>query len=207
MSKVLNMPQISHDEIRHRILEILYRYAQQNPSSFGLGREAILEVLKIPEETVHFNMLYLEEKGLVRLSTVIGGWLQARITAFGIDVVENKARFSEEFPFIKTTIQEIHGDVYGDVVQAIKSQVTFEQQVTNVFQQARDMIKVRENIRPTLKEEIMKHVNLLEKELKRKEPDAGRIQRLWKWLRRNASWVVPTLAHVVLEGLKTALGE
>lgn len=200
------MPSINHNEIRHRILEILYKFAQESPESFGMHKDAIQQLLKIPEKKTFFNILYLEQKGLIEVSTVIGGWVSARITAFGIDVVENKERYGEEFPFIQTTIQEIHGDVYGTVVQAVESQVSFNQQVTTAFQQARNITETKEGIPPTLTEEIKKHLNLLEEELKRTEPDAGKIQTSWKWLKRNANWVVPTLTQVVLEGLKIALG-
>ena len=164
------------------------------------------EILQIPEKQMDFNMFYLKEKRLVSLFEVIESWIYARITAFGIDVIERKEKYLEEFPFIQTAIQEIHGDVYGTVVQAVESQVSFNQQVDTVFQQARKITETRTDIKASLREEVKKHLNLLEEELKRKEPDAGKIQTLWKWLKRNANWVVPTLTQVVLEGLKIALG-
>ena len=40
----------------------------------------------------------------------------------------------------------------------------------------------------------------------RKEPDAGEIQKTWKWLKENADWVEPTLRKVVLESVILALG-
>jgi len=206
MGKLLNMPQINHDEIRHRILEILYKFAQDNPESFGLSKEAFQQILKIPEKKVFFNISYLDEKGLVRASMGIGNWFYAKITAFGIDVVENKEKYREQFPFIQTTIQEIHGDVYGTVIQAVQSQVSFNQQVTTAFQQAHKIIDTRTDITISLKEEVKKHLNLLEEELKSKEPDLSKIQTLWKWLKSNANWIIPTLTQVVLEGLKIAFG-
>jgi len=151
-------------------------------------------------------MSYLDEKGLISLSRGIGNWFYARITAFGIDVVENKEKYGEEFPFLQTVVQEIHGDVYGTIIQAVKSQVSFNQQASNAFQQARILTETNEGISPSLREEIQEHLNLLEKELKTKEPDAGKIQKSWIWLKRNATWVIPTLTQVVLEGLKIALG-
>ena len=208
MGKLLNMSSINHDEIRHRILEILYEFEQENPLIVGgLSRDKMKEILHISEEKMDFNMVYLEQKGLLTLFKGIGTWFHARITAFGIDVIGDKEKFSEQFPFIQTNIQEIHGDVHGILVQAVESQVvSFNQQITTAFQQARNITETKEDIRPTLREEVKKYLNLLEEELKRKEPDAGKIQMLWKWLRRNANWVVPTLTQVVLEGLKMALG-
>lgn len=107
---------------------------------------------------------------------------------------------------IQASIQEIHGDVYGPAIQAVSSQVSFSQQVNDAFRQAYGMVETKGDVPPEQKEEIKKNLNLLEEELNKKEPDAGKIQGLWKWLRRNASWVVPTLVQVILEGTKMALG-
>ena len=197
---------VKHDEIRHRILKILYIMAQENPESLGLDKETINKILDVPEKTIFFNMQYLAEKGLISLFKGIGTWFHARITAFGIDVVEDKEKYGEQFPFIQTTIQEIHArDIYGSVVQAVESQVTFAQQVGSVFQQARGITEAKD-IAPTLRMQIEERLNQLEEELKKTEPDAGKIQELWKWLKRNANWVVPILVSAVLEGLKMALG-
>lgn len=202
------MPSIDHNEIRHRILEILYKFAEQNSQSLGLDRERMQKTLQISEKLIDFNMLYLEEKGLIKLFKVTGSlWHSAQITAFGMDVIENKEKFGEQFPFIRVTIQEIHArDIYGTVVQAVESQVSFAQQVTKVFQRARKITETKTDIKASLREKTKNHLNLLEEELKRKEPDAGKIQTLWKWLKRNANWAVPTLTEIVLEGIKRAFG-
>lgn len=200
------MPSVNNDEIRHRILKILYKFEQENPIIVGgLTRDRMKELLQVSENDMDFNTKYLGEKGLLTLFRGIGTWFHARITAFGIDVIENKEKFTEEFPFMQTTIQEIHGNVYAPVIQAVGSQVSFNQQVATAFQQAHDITETKENIQPVLREEIRKHLNLLREELERKEPDAGKIQTVWKWLKRNANWVVPTLTQVVLDGLKMAL--
>ena len=206
MAKPVNMSSITDDEVRHGILEILCKLAKEDPGSM-LDRKKMQKLLKISEKRMDFNMLYLEEKGLVKLHKVWGSlWQAAEITAHGIDVLQHKDRYSREFPFVRTTIQKIYGDVYGPVVQAVESQVNFSQQLATAFQQARSMTKTKEDIRSTLREEIEKHLNLLEEELRRKECDAGKIQRLWEWLKRNADWVVPTLAQVVSESTRIALG-
>ena len=197
------MPSINHDKIRHRILKILYKFAQENPESLGLDKETVLQILQIPEKAIFFNILYLDEKGLVSVSRGIGNWFYARITAFGIDVIENKEKYGEQFPFIQTTIQEIRAPVYGNVVQAVESRVTFNK-VSTAFQQARNITDTKEDIPSSLREEIKKLLDLLEEELKSKEPDAGKIKNLWKWLKKNAKWVIPMLSHFVLEGLKMA---
>jgi hypothetical protein len=200
---------LTNNEIRRYLLEILYNFAQKDTKAHfpAVSREQIQEILKISEAELNFNMVYLDQKGLVKLHRGASpDWYSAQITVFGIDVLQNKDKYSEQFPFIQTTIQQIYGDVYGTVAQAVESQVNFDQQVTSAFKQARDMTKAKEDIPPKLMEEIEKNLDLLEEELKSKEPDAGKIQKLWKWLKRNANWVVPTVTQVVLEGMKVALG-
>lgn len=199
------MTSISNSEVRHRILEILYNLAQQKPSSM-MEDNSLQKLLEVSQEKMDFNALYLAEKGLVRLHWGFNKRWWAEITAYGVDVIENKKRYSEKFPFIQTTIQTIHGDVYGNVVQAVESKVDFNQQVSSAFQEALDIIISKKDIQLTLRNEIEKNLRLLEKELRSQEPDAGKIQKLWKWLKKNAIWVIPTLSHVVLEGLKMAFG-
>jgi len=197
------MPSIDQNEIRHEILEILYRFDQENPSNIGgLTRERMKEILQIPEKQLDFNIFYLKEKMLVRLFEVIHSWIHARITAFGIDVIENKEMYSKQFPFI---LQEIHGDVYGTVIQAVDSQVNLHRQVTNVFQHAHEITNKKTDIEEDLREEVNKYLTRLEEELKKKEPDLGKIHKLWKWLKKNATWVIPLLTQVVLESLKMTI--
>jgi len=201
------MPSAENDEIRHRILEILHKAAQENPEAVGVDRKRMLELLQTTKEKMDFNMLYLEEKDLVELHKVYGSlWEVANITAFGTDVVENKTKYGGQFPFVQTTIQEIHGNVYGPAVQAVQSNVNINQQISDVFKKAQDMVDSRTGLSEALKNEIRENLKLLEGELKNRKPDAGKIQRTWEWLKNNANWIVPTLTQVVLEGTKIALG-
>jgi len=84
-------------------------------------------------------------------------WNIAQITAFGMDVIENKEQHGEKFPFIKTIIQEIHGDVIGPVIQTVDSQITFNQQMNNGFQQAYEMNKTKEDISNELRKTTEKN--------------------------------------------------
>jgi hypothetical protein len=203
------MSAVANSELRHQILEILYRSAQQNSLIFGVDRAKMKELLQVSESQIDFNVIYLKEKGLVELLQPLGKgqWSFARITAFGIDVIEDKDRFKENFPFILTNIQQIYGDVNAPVTQAVGSQVNFEQQVNTAFDQVQILIERKEVITLEQKDEIKVRLGLLKEELKKQEPDVGKIQGLWKWFKQNASWVVPTLSQVVLEGTKLALGK
>lgn len=165
----------------------------------------MLELLQTTKEKMDFNMLYLEQKDLVELHKVMGSlWEIANITAFGTDVVEDKRKYGGQFPFIQTTIQEIHGDIYGQVVQAVQSAVSLDQQMSDAFKKANEMVDEKTDLPETLRNEIRQNLRLLKEEFKNKPPDAGKVQKTWEWLKRNANWVVPTLTQVVLEGIKRA---
>jgi hypothetical protein len=195
----------SNDEIRISILQHLYALHFRDPNQIGIGRAEMLELLNTQKNLMDSNMVYLEQKGLVKLLKVMGSlWELASVTAFGIDVIENKETYKQQFPFITVQVQEIHGDVHGDVVQAKDSQVII-QQIDNVFQKAYSMTESRAGISSDLKKEILSNLASLEEEMKKKEPDAGKIQKTWNWLKRNANWVVPVLTQIVLEVVKIAL--
>ena len=99
-------------------------------------------------------------------------------------------------------IQEIHGNVYGNVVQAKDLQVTI-QQISDAFKEARSLTEAKIDISPDLKKEVKETLLTLEEELKKKEPNAGKIQKSWQWLKRNANWVVPSLTQIIIEALKS----
>lgn len=161
------------------------------------------ELLNVQENLMDSNMLYLEQKGLVKLVKVMGSlWELATITAFGIDVIENKQTYKERFPFVTVQVQEIHGDIIGNVVQAKDSQVSI-QQIDNAFQKARSLTESKSDISPELKKEIHDNLNFLEEEVMKKEPDAGKIQKVWNCLKKNAGWVVPVLAQIIAEVVKS----
>jgi hypothetical protein len=196
----------ANDQVRNSILEILYNLSIQNPRGSAIEREEMVKLLQVADNIMDFNIFYLEEMGLIRFFVASGApWYSASITARGIDVFEHKDRFKGQFPFIQATIQNIQGDVNAPVIQSVASQVNFSQQVNEAFKQAQVIIESREGLSHEQKDEIKQQVKLLEEELGREEPDAGRIQKFWKWLKQNASWIVPTIASVVTEGYKIAM--
>jgi hypothetical protein len=195
----------SNDEIRISILQHLYTLYYRDPKLIGISRAEMLELLNTQENLMDSNMLYLEQKDLVKLLKTMGSlWELASITAFGIDVIENKETYKQQFPFVTVQVQEIYGNVHGNVVQAKDSHVTIHQ-IDNVFQKAYSMTESRAGISPDLKKEILSNLTSLEEEMKKREPDTGKIQKTWNWLKRNANWVVPVLTQIVLEVVKVAL--
>lgn len=194
----------SNDEVRFNILKILYEDFHRNPNEFlGMTRQKVEESFKVPENLMDANIQYLKEKGLIKLrESPNSRWLLAKITAFGIDVIENKEKFREQFSFLNIMIQNIRGNVYGDAVQAKDSQVTI-QQISDAFQKARSITEAKTDISPDLKKEVKETLLSLEEELKKKESDAGKIQKSWQWLKRNADWVVPSLTQIIIEAVKS----
>lgn len=191
----------NHDFVRMKILQHLYDYEQHSPGTLGINRDDMLVFLGISENQMDFNMLYLEDKALVKLYKTLGFlWRMASITSYGTDIIENKKDFENQFPFLKVTIQEIKGDVYGQVVQAVDSEVHVTQ-IVDAFQSARDVTRKKTDISEESKKEIIDYLKSLEEEVLNKEPDAGKIQKIWGWLKRNADWVVPTLTQIVLTTL------
>lgn len=103
--------------------------------------------------------------------------------------------------------QNIHGDVYGNATQALGSEVNFSQQVTDAFKTAYNKVEQEEHIPNKQKEEIVKNLNIIEAKLQsKKDLDEIPSSSPMKWLRQNASWIVPTIMQVVMLGVKIALG-
>lgn len=202
------MSAATNDQLRYRMLEILYKFAQKNTGSLGLDRGSMRGLLQVPDNVMDFNISYLEEKRLIRLFLAGGEpWMSAEITAYGVDVIEHQDSFKTQLPFIQTNIQNIQGNVNAPVIQAVGgSQVTFDQQVINAFSLANTIVEDKTGLSGEQKEEIKNYLRQLQEELGSKEPDVGKIQRLWNWLKQNANWIVPTLATVVLEETKKAMG-
>jgi hypothetical protein len=121
-----------------------------------------------------------------------------------LEIIKRLENYSK-FP-IQVLIQQIQGSVQGNVLQEGMSQVYFNQQVTDAFKRAYLQVENNADVSFKLRENVKKRLEILEQELKSNKPDAGKIQNHWKWLRRNASWVVPVITEVVIEGTKIALG-
>jgi hypothetical protein len=189
---------VSDDQVRLDILELLYKNLRDNPSGSGIDRAIIQDNLKISENQMDTNMSYLEDKTLVTIRrTISSQWTFAKITAEGIDVIENKESYVDKFPFAQASTSQIHEEV--------QQKVSFTQQVTDTFKQAHDQVRATK-LSTADKGKIENQLKALEKELqKTKKADIGTIQKNWEELKKKASWLNPTIAQVVLEGIKIAL--
>ena len=92
---------ISNDKVRFNILKILYDDFHRDSYSFGMSRAEVKELLKVPDAFMDSNVFYLQDKGLIHIMRIAGGaWTTAKIIAFGIDVIEDKEKYKDAFPFV-----------------------------------------------------------------------------------------------------------
>ena len=82
-------------ELRKKILELLYERFQEHPYNRITPKE-LVEITGVDLKTLHFNVVYLEEKGYLELQKPVDGtvFVSARITAEGIDLVEDVEHFN-----------------------------------------------------------------------------------------------------------------
>ena len=197
----------SNNWIRIRVLEELYDVYHKAPGEYGLDRATLLKHLKVSEELLDANILYLEEKKLIELLKTSGSIFEnAMITAYGIDVIERKGEYGHEFPFLNINVQQIKGNVYGQAIQAIQSNLEATQNISNSFKKARDIINDDGELSPEIKKEANDQIDILEEESKKETPDAGTVQRSWEWLKRNASIIIPILVDSVKYMIDKILG-
>ena len=90
---------MTNAELRRKIMALLYESCTDNPYSRVTPKE-FKETLGVGLKELHFNMIYLEEKGYVELQQPFEGtmFVTARITAKGIDVVENEYELNVFLP-------------------------------------------------------------------------------------------------------------
>jgi hypothetical protein len=99
--KQLNNNELSDGEVQLSILTLLFNIRRKQPKDPEVRREKIIEVLGLPEDRIEFNAEYLKEKRLIEiLGAYMGGWCWAKITALGIDAINNKEERKRTFNFL-----------------------------------------------------------------------------------------------------------
>jgi len=96
------MSEVTHDEIRLQILEFLYRFEKDAPSTWGVDRATLQRELGISERDMDYDMTFLSQRALVttiQAENVL--WYLARLSRYGRDVVENKKLYERQFPFLR----------------------------------------------------------------------------------------------------------
>jgi hypothetical protein len=197
------MPETTNDEIRYKILQVLYEIALRG-TDWRVQRSYLKTKLNVDEKLIDFNVFYLDSRKLAQVVGLKdGNWGQVRITGEGIDVYEHKLQFVNQFPFMQIAIQKIDGSVYGSAVQAVDSKVSLNQRITDSFKQAYSLVESERNVSDEQKTKIEENLGELEEEIKAKNLDIGKVRRLWDWIKDNANWIVPTLKEIIEDILKT----
>jgi hypothetical protein len=156
---------MTNPEIRRKILEFAYKHYQENPYYRIIPNE-FKDHLNIHLKELHFNIVYLEEKGYLELQKPIEGslFVSARITARGIDLVEDEYQMEVHFPNQQGTAQ-VQINVFKE------------------FDLIVDKINHSDVIGKNTKELIIEEVREIQKELKKIHPSYGRIKEVLGKLR------------------------
>jgi DNA-binding Lrp family transcriptional regulator len=145
-------------KVRRRILEILYEQFVEHPYNRTTPKE-FKEQLGISLRDLNYNMIYLEDKGLVELQKPLEGslFVGARITYRGIDLVENEYEFDIMFPVVKRALPPDN--------------------VFNQFTLLIDAIEVDDTINSDLKELIIEGIKEIIDELKKVNPSYAVVKK------------------------------
>ncbi len=182
---------MNNDEIRRKILEILYEKDKEEPFRF-MSRNLLKEKLNVEDNKLDSNVLYLKEKNLIILGkehTQTKPFIRAIITAKGKDLVENKEEFNSMFPINIT--QNIISNGIG---AAIGNNNSINISIEDSFKKIYDDIQKQDM---SNKEEIIKNVKEIEDELKKDSIDKNKIKKSIDFLKTNASWVIPSVIEIV----------
>ena len=179
---------MNNQEIRFRILKLLYDNEEEQPSEF-VGPDK-LEELGLEHNKLLANVTYLEEKGYIELFKGFGAHFNgARITAYGKDLVEDESSLRQEFPTVQFIIQHGQVNIANQNSQNIQTTVN----ITNYDQIFRE-VETLDNAG-----EIKPHVEALRNEDSKpeNERDSNVITKSWKFIKENASSIVPLVEPVV----------
>ncbi len=97
----MNAYELTDGEIQLSILTLLYKQRRAHPKDPELTRQQIVEGLGIPEDRIIFNANYLQEKDLIHYEdTTQEGFYWAKITANGMDAIDNKEERKRTWNFL-----------------------------------------------------------------------------------------------------------
>lgn len=98
--------------LRRHILCLLHEHYRANPVEM-LGPEALMESLDVEKADLLFNMHYLHDHGLVEMMMGYQPPLfsAVRLTARGVDVVENLFELNQRFPEAPGAAEDPLGDL------------------------------------------------------------------------------------------------
>ncbi len=180
---------MDNNEIRRAILENLYNWFKENPYSF-LPRELLLLAI-YNSKGLESNIVYLEEKGYVELKKALDTqFISSRITAKGIDLIENESEFNNKFP-IRQNITHIEGDMVGVVSQGDNAQIVSQIsiQIGENFNNILWGIDSTEEYDTETKQTLKSRVREIQTEIEKPKPNATKVQSALDFLKNKAKWV------------------
>ena len=174
-------------EVRSAILKFLYDLERKNPRAWT-NEKSIAEELGLTLDEVIFHLEYLEQKGFIKYQKTLNshGMGLVRITALGIDAVENPELFVNQAPFLQQLI------IYGDVVDSTIMQA--------------ESIKIRNGLNRIIEQvddaEIKKLIEELIVESYQKKPDADKIKTVFSKIKQKAPEIAEKISPIVLKLIK-----
>ena len=148
-------------EIRSKILKMAYERFKEHPYNRITPKE-LENALNIGFKELNYNIIYLEEKGLIELQKPLEGniFVGVRITSKGIDLVEDECQFGIMFPINK-------------------KQKLMPTHIFAKFNLLIDTIESANNIDNDLKKLIIEEIKEIQNELKRLNRVTRRLKSSW----------------------------
>jgi hypothetical protein len=182
-------------QIRRRILEMVFERFKEHPY-YRITPKAFKEELDISLQQLYFNAAYLAEKGYIDLQIPLEGafFVGARITAKGIDLVEDTLQFDIMFPQADT--------------------ISTPENIMAELAMIQNSIALEENISKETKELVVEGISDLIDELKRHEPSYSVIKTLFgriklrhepTAIRINTLLKTPALQNLLLQSARKEL--
>lgn len=188
---------MNNDQIRRRILEVLYKRFMEDPDE-PTSRDEMLDSLSdLEPQQVDSNVIYLEKSGYLEAEHTIGAaWYSAKILPKGVDLVEDKTRF--DVVFNPTSNVQI---IYGPVGPVIQFGGGLEVTVTGV-DDLHKLIEERVKDRELVKDLHLK-VEKLGELLQEDTLDTSRLSEVMEFFRTHAPWLVPIVLAIIGKALGT----
>jgi hypothetical protein len=159
---------MTNTEIRRKILQILYESFAEHPYNRVTPKE-FKEMLGIGLRELHFNIIYLEEKGYVELAKPLEGsmFVGSRITPKGIDLVEDECEFNVLFP-----VQSSALPIANDIFERFDSLLSEIGEITDLSNDSKEL--------------IIEEIKRVQAELKKNDPSYSEIKKNVDLLRERS---------------------
>jgi DNA-binding MarR family transcriptional regulator len=189
------------DEVRARrlILQALYKERKREPQG-AIERSQLAQRLALTPQDAQFNVGYLAEKGLVRISKPTVDrrkFFFVHITAEGIDLIEDPNEFNNRFP-PQVIVQNVLGDKLDIVIGDHASNVSVGKGILHVVQLGASTRTLTDicskfiqefdtalTLNPEQIALIADQVYSLADILAQEDPDLGEIQRIKRFLAKQ----------------------